>query len=342
MRRLFTFLMILLFAVSACGPQKRPNPTPTPSPSPSPNPNPNPNPTPTPDPTPDPDAYQQALNSITIQELKDNLGALAGFNGRATGTVDNDNAAAFILEKFKAYGLHSEMQKFSASGKNTQNVIGLLDVSSTEYVVVGAHFDHLGAGFPGADDNASGTSAIVELAEALSKVKPYLKRNVIIVAFSAEEMGLLGSEHYVGNAPSVKTTRYMVNLDMVGYLRNKEIEFLGAGSNTKVSAKIKEIAQKNYPDLTPNITNDAGGGSDHVPFIQAGIPAMFLHTGIHENYHTANDTADKINYEGLTSISKISFELVYWLSTGDLSGTYETLLTTPGVDRDHGKADFIR
>lgn len=343
----FYFFIVLFLALTACGPQRRVNPNPTPHPTPGPNPTPTPTPGPNPTPIPD-DLYKQALASITSGELQASVNYLSkDCDGRGTGTPEGDKAAQYVADKFKSYGLEpfdgtNYLQSFDASGKKSANVIGIIKGTTNEYIIIGAHYDHLGKGFPGADDNASGTSAIIEMAEAMSKIKTYLKRSVVLVAFGAEELGLLGSDYYISKpAFDLKQTGYMVNLDMVGYLRNKELEFLGAGSNSTVSNIITTLA-KNYPELQPNITNSAGGGSDHVPFIQAGVPAMFLHTGLHENYHTANDTADKINYEGLTSISKIAFEISYMLSISSLTGTYETSWISSEVEKDHGKEMFLK
>lgn len=211
--------------------------------------------------------------------------------------------------------------------KKTSNVIGLLKVNdSEEHLIVGGHFDHLGYGgigsgslapdlneiHNGADDNASGTSAMIETARELNYYKKILKRNVLFMGFSGEEMGVLGSAHYI-KYPSLPLTQAvaMINFDMVGRLTDQTLTIQGTGT----SSQWESIITKHNSDSTFKIkfVKDGYGPSDHSSFYGAGIPVLFFFTGLHDNYHRPSDDADKINSEGIAQIvsfaSKLAFEI---------------------------------
>lgn len=289
--------------------------------------------------------YEEALDSITLQELKDNLYFLASdrLEGRMSGKKGNVVAAAFIKEKFESFGLDTEYQKFNISRRNpgpnnergddfTQNIFGWIEGNDPslkdQIVVVGAHMDHIGYGpsmsrsrriaiHPGADDNASGTVALMEVAEAFSMLKDKVKRTVVFQAYSAEEMGLIGARYYTNNPtfprdnPDIRKHIFMLNMDMVGYLnRGSYPASWGSGnSSVDVSRYINEL--NGTYNFARNITSRGSGGSDHACFYNKRIPIAFLHTGGHSHYHTPTDTPDKINYEGLERVSKYAFELAW-------------------------------
>lgn len=216
--------------------------------------------------------------------------------------------------------------KVSQQTGKAHNVVGRLpankDGKPTPYaLIIGAHYDHLGMGghgslrpntkaiHPGADDNASGVASIVELAEALTAVKR--KHDVYVVAFSAEESGLLGSTHFVNNAP-IKTEKMvaMLNFDMVGRL-DKALYLGGVGS----AKQFRDMVRKAQHAVALNVQlNDSGyGPSDHLAFYLKRVPVLNFHTGLHGDYHTPNDTADKLNAKGAVSITKFAFELSWRL-----------------------------
>jgi Zn-dependent M28 family amino/carboxypeptidase len=202
-------------------------------------------------------------------------------------------------------------------------------VLKNEYVVIGAHLDHAGTmqrGYTcsfgagndpicnGADDNASGSITVLNQAKALAAVRGSLKRSVIFMWFSGEEEGLLGSAHYVRNpvVPLAKTV-YMINVDMVGYLRTNNATLLALGGGTSNSGKrIIQAAAARYPEIKVRISDNAGGGSDHVNFMGRGIPGVFFHTGVsnNPNYHKTSDSPDKIDYDGMFVANKVIFETV--------------------------------
>lgn len=227
-----------------------------------------------------------------------------------------------------------------SGGKSTYNVIGILDgndkVLKNEAIVIGAHYDHLGRGgqgslaansteiHHGADDNASGTAAIIELARQFAKEKKN-KRTIIFIAFSGEEDGLFGSKYYVSNPvfPLDKTVA-MINLDMVGRLKDGKLTVGGIGTasgwKSLVEAKNPSYAITTNPpkpegylgppvriedfkkQFTLALNEDGFGPSDHSSFYGKQIPVLFFFTGTHLDYHKPSDTADKINYLGLQQI----------------------------------------
>lgn len=305
------------------------------------------------------DTLDRGLMTITTEELSDKLTTIASdrFAGRGTGYTE-ELAAQYIEDKFAEFGITpgyhgSYRQKFSVNrGRGyTWNIVGYLpsnrEFNNDEVVVIGGHYDHLGrrgdAIYNGADDNGSGTAAIIEIAEAFSEIRDHLRRTVVFIAFSAEEIGLYGSKYYVNNPLfPLEDTSYMINLDMIGWLRNKKLDFLGGGSSSYMTYLIEKIS-KRYDSITPRITDSAGGGSDHVPFIRKGVPAVFLHTGLHSVYHRPTDTAEKINYDGLTDVTKVAFELV-WEIAQSAKGNIDWIKPeeTPQWDLDHGVTPFAK
>ncbi|WP_235963178.1 M20/M25/M40 family metallo-hydrolase [Tautonia rosea] len=200
-----------------------------------------------------------------------------------------------------------------------KNVIGVLEGAgplADETVVIGAHYDHLGKGgagslapfssdiHNGADDNASGTSMMLEMARRLAARPDPLPRRVVFMAFSAEERGLLGSRFYVEDQPLIPLdqTVFMFNFDMVGRLNeNRQLTVFGVDSTPGLRELVTAIGSSHGLDLRPNA--QVAGNSDHAPFYERGIPVAFLFTGTHRDYHRPSDTAEKVNYEGMAQIA---------------------------------------
>ncbi len=206
----------------------------------------------------------------------------------------------------------------------TQNVVYLLKgedpILSDEYIVIGAHYDHLGMGGKGtgsrvpdtsvvhygADDNASGVAAIIEIIERLKNSGLKLKRSIIFAAFSGEEMGLLGSKYFVNNSPvELNKIKLMFNLDMVGRLneQTKGLSIGGVGTAENLKEDLEKLS-KNF-DLSIKFSPEGYGPSDHASFYSKNIPVLFFFTGIHDDYHTHRDTPAKINYEGEKTVSDL-------------------------------------
>jgi aminopeptidase YwaD len=204
----------------------------------------------------------------------------------------------------------------------TSNVVaeirGTDPVLKNEYLVIGAHYDHLGMGGPGsgsrqpdtiavhngADDNASGVAAVLELAEALEAERKSLKRSVLFVLFTAEEMGTLGSKYFVDNPiVSIKQIKYMINLDMVGRMKTDEKAISIGGTGTAIG--MEELLNKFAAgrDFTVKMNPEGYGPSDHASFYSKDIPVLFFMAGMHEDYHTPRDDANRLNYGGEKAIA---------------------------------------
>lgn len=201
------------------------------------------------------------------------------------------------------------------------NVIGVLPGTdpalADEAVVIGAHYDHLGLVggviHPGADDNASGTATVVGLARAFAAAGG-TGRTLVFALFGAEELGLIGSGHYVTSPvlPLARTVA-MVNFDMVGRLGDRRINVAGGDSGSDLRALASEAAQKE--GITLNLQGSPYGPSDHSKFYDAGIPVLFFHTGSHDDYHRPTDTADKIDTGGMARTAAIAARVIDRLAT---------------------------
>jgi hypothetical protein len=323
-----------------------------------------------------PKTVEDALNSISLDKLKDNLYYLSSekLEGRMSGKKGNVLAAEFIKNKFEEFGLETIYQKFSIKRLNpgpknekgndfTQNIYAYIEGNDPdlkdEIVVIGAHMDHIGYGpsmsrsrsknqiHPGADDNASGTAALLEIAKAFSILKGQNKRTVVFQAYSAEEMGLIGSRFYCENPlfpkdnPNIKKHVFMLNMDMVGYLNKGTYlaSFNEGDSSIDLGNIIKELDEK-Y-SFANKITSRGSGGSDHACFYNKRIPVAFLHTGGHSHYHTPNDTPDKINYDGLKEIARYAFELSWKVANNEESPKFNhAKFIEMSYEHDHGNPDM--
>ncbi len=222
---------------------------------------------------------------------------------------------SFTIPDFKA---HIKLQ-LEKEFRTTQNVIGFLQGSdpklSKEVVVVGAHYDHIGIKhghiYPGADDNASGTAALLEIAEAFSDMPIRPRRSILFIAFTAEELGLLGSEYYV-NHPWVPLSRTvaMINLDMIGRNEENQVTVIGSNRSPELQA-INEAANREIGLTLLYNGEKYFSRSDQANFARNGIPVIFYNTDTHEDYHQPTDTPEKINAIKMTRIARLAF-LVAW------------------------------
>jgi hypothetical protein len=195
--------------------------------------------------------------------------------------------------------------------KMVPNVAAYLAGESNEYVILGAHFDHLGMGtfasmapdmagkaiHPGADDNASGTAGVIELARYFAS-RPKPKRGLLFLNFSGEEMGLLGSSAYVAH-PLLPLDRAvaMINMDMIGRIRDGKVFVGGTATGTTLKALL-DAESPRFPKLKLDLTEQGGyGSSDHQSFTVARVPVLFFFSGLHADYHKPGDTPDKIDAE---------------------------------------------
>lgn len=221
--------------------------------------------------------------------------------------------------------------------KTTKNVVGLFPGSNPnkakEVLVVGAHYDHLGLGghgslepeygliHNGADDNASGTSGVLELAEKVTANKGQFSRSILFMAFGAEEIGTLGSQYYVKNPIlPLEDTVSMINMDMIGRLREDRAVIFGMGTASEWTDMIDKINES----YALTLTYDQGGygPSDHMPFYSKDIPVLFFFTGAHEDYHRASDDIEKLNYEGQKTLLDFIYETMEAIDTNDMRPTF--------------------
>ncbi len=239
----------------------------------------------------------------------------------------------------------------------TSNVIGFVEgsdpVLKNEIIVIGAHYDHLGWGGPesgsrmpdtiavhnGADDNASGVAAIMEIAQKVASQRNEFKRSLLIIAFSAEEMGLLGSKYFV-NHPAFKLNQLkaMINLDMIGRMKDDQsLLIAGVGTSLESESLLKSL-EENDKSLRFGYSPDGYGPSDHAAFYAEKVPVFFISTGAHDEYHTPFDDADKINYDGEKKIADYTYTLVKTLANQEQNLTYQESDMTD--QRQRGRRGF--
>ncbi|MGO4773404.1 M20/M25/M40 family metallo-hydrolase [Flavobacterium sp. W22_SRS_FK3] len=263
--------------------------------------------------------------------------------GRFPGTKGNNDAAVYIKKYFKKYGLKKfngsyeqpftlfvkeGINKMRSDSVTTKNVFGFIEGSDeklkNEFIVIGAHYDHWGWGgaesgskkkdtvaiHNGADDNASGVSALLCILEQVSKLDVKPKRSIIFVSFSGEEEGLLGSKYFVNHLPVQKqAVKVMLNMDMVGRLnQEKQIYMGGAGTFSNGVELMQKLGENS--GLNPVVHAGDVGGSDHVSFYKSSISAVGFHTGGHPQYHTPEDDIDLINSDGGALVVKYIYNVL--------------------------------
>lgn len=266
-----------------------------------------------------------------------NLLASDKMKGRGTGSHENDKAARYIRKHFKKLHLSplgdngSYQQHFTAKVKRVvvpdslrkaSNIIGFLNNNAPYTIIIGAHYDHLGMGnqgsskaenpnnqiHNGADDNASGVAGLLELARYFVKNDKKEAYNFLFIAFGAEELGLLGSRHFVNN-PTIPLEKinFMSNMDMIGrYNPNNGVGIGGYGTSDS------------WPEVFQNVSGNVkfftdaagGGGSDHASFNAKKIPVLFFHTGGHDDYHKPTDDPEKIDSVAEAAILEIQIKLI--------------------------------
>lgn len=262
--------------------------------------------------------------------------------GRQTGSEGELKAADYIAKRFSDLGLEAKgvdgyFQTFSFKPKTDPhqeitytvvgndstitgtNIVGFIDNKAPYTVIVGAHYDHLGYGAEGslyrgeekaihngADDNASGVAVMLNLA---SKLKNTNKgNNYLFIAFSGEEMGLLGSNYFTKNSTiDLSTANYMLNMDMVGRLKqDSTLAVYGVGT----SPMLKQAVNSSNSQFKLLEKESGTGPSDHTSFYNSDIPVLHFFTGQHEDYHKPSDDADRVNYDGMEKISNYIFEII--------------------------------
>lgn len=251
---------------------------------------------------------------LVEQQIADRLLAAGGMPDLKTMQAHIDSAfspRSVILRNTKLSGTVA----FQRNSFNLKNVVAFVPgrgALADEYIVIGAHYDHIGRGaygsrspgsrliHPGADDNASGTAALLELARLFEGRRA--GRSLLFVGFSAEEVGLIGSKYFVENPPvSLSKIKAMINLDMVGRLRSNQLTVGGVGTSAAFGPIIQAVDEQSPLKVT-QAWKDGIAPSDCLPFVQKGIPILFFFTGMHADQHRVSDTPDKINYAGQAQV----------------------------------------
>ncbi len=261
--------------------------------------------------------------------------------GRGFGTLELDKAADYIAKQFKKSGLlpigdveGSYFQSWKELGGDPEveatlkNIVGIIPGKKAKWkeqsVVLGAHYDHLGLGWPdaregnkgkihhGADDNASGIAVLLELARALSESKP--DRTIVFVAFTGEESGLRGSKYFVKHFKKFPINKSIaaINLDTVGRLENKKLMVIGSGSAREWPHIFRGAGYVSGVGIA-NVSKDLGS-SDQKSFLDVGVPAVQIFSGANLDYHNPTDTSDKIDQDGLLKVASVVKEALEYLA----------------------------
>ena len=283
----------------------------------------------------------EAVAQIDTTDVRARIRYLASdeLQGRATPSPGLTMAADYIASEFASFGLEpggesgTFLQWYALQTDNgearAQNVIGILRGSDPalrdSYIVYSAHMDHVGVGRPnaqgdsiynGADDDASGTTAIIEIAQAFASLPERPKRSIAFVAVSGEELGLNGSQAFVSAGPIPAGQMIAnINIDMIG--RNSPDTLVAIGLNySTIGDRAIAVARSN-PELGLAVVNDPWPDerfffrSDHYNFARAGVPAVFFFSGVHEDYHRPSDEPEKINADKAARIARLAFRLGY-------------------------------
>lgn len=276
-------------------------------------------------------AAASAQNGISVSEIKKHIAYLASdeLKGRGTGSEGEKLAAEYIIQNFQKdnltpkgngnsfyYDFHFKPKKADSTQaelpeRNANDIAGYLDNGAENTVIIGAHYDHLGTGedgnsldanslgkiHNGADDNASGTAGVLELARYFSANDRKEKFNFLFICFSGEELGLYGSKKFCEN-PTVDFSKvnYMLNMDMIGRLNDSTMKLIIYGVGT--APDWVSIIDKIPSEFNMKKDSSGIGPSDQTSFYLKNIPALHFFTGQHSDYHKPSDDADKINYEG--------------------------------------------
>lgn len=283
-----------------------------------------------------------AVNSITKEEAKTFVDTLAddSFEGREAGSRGGRAAGNLLMKEMEKHGLipagdgQTYFQTFNGSSRN---ILGLLlgrdPELKNELIVIGAHYDHVGYGrannsfgpfgyvHNGADDNASGVSGLLEVIDAIRRMPEAPRRSILFVFWDAEEQGLLGSYHWL-RAPTLpgKTVVAAINLDMIGRLGSSGLQVYG----TRTAPSLRQIISQANRDEGLKIDFDwkMKADSDHYPFFTRAIPTIMFHTGLHGEYHRPSDDAHLVKSDGIASVSRLVFQVLWSLAERDEIGKF--------------------
>lgn len=356
MRRKWSFLLVGLLLAACTAPMRGaisqnglPEPTveitalpsisfaPTPSPTPQPTTEPISTPTPTPSPAPEPfSGVMTGYESITEKDISSVVDNIAGksIHTRWCGTSGSITAAKYIVEYFADSGVkaigRTYWQKFSYNGRTCRNIVGIIrgtEEKELGYVLIMAHYDSVIEG-PGADDNASGVSAVLEIAQAygvMAKQGIQPRRSIVFILFDAEEAYLKGSQYFVSHSTVPFDKIYTaINMDMIGRNAEDKIYYYGVPNYKEFAERRPELwtalneANKlaGMELTTPPSSSKSFWRTDQWPFYEAGMHrVLLLNSGKHDEYHTSRDTLNKLNYVKIRNVAQLVF-LVSWQLAG--------------------------
>jgi Zn-dependent M28 family amino/carboxypeptidase len=264
------------------------------------------------------------IDEITAESVYAHVAELASdaYQGREAGTPGADKAADYIAKKLSDWKLAPAgvrgmfFQPFDANGKATKNVLAFIQGSHTtlknEFVLIGAHYDHIGVGGRGedtinngADDNASGTAAVLEIARAMASQKERPARSVLFAFWSGEEKGLLGSKYFVDH-PTVNLRNVIacLNLDMVGRNAEDAIDIEGTGCSNDLKACFERVNLKKIFAKISYQVKEVKQDTDHYWFYATGIPAVEFFSGYHADYHKPGDESEKVVKKKLERVGR--------------------------------------
>jgi hypothetical protein len=283
--------------------------------------------------------------------------ALLAPSGKRLSDLQRAIDRGLTPQSFPLPGVTVKMEVSLVRERGTaKNVVGILQGADPklkdEAVVIGAHYDHLGRGgegslapdevgqiHPGADDNASGTVGVMALARAFASAGR-LPRTLVFAAFAGEEMGLLGSSHYVKQSPfPMERTILMLNMDMIGRLRDKKLYISGVDSGTGLRQLVTDAAQG--LGLSLQLRGDPYSPSDHTAFYTAERPVLFLFTGAHSDYHRPTDTWEKLNPQGLETVTAFAARVITAVAREPGPPAYVKLQAPPSRTRGGGYGPFF-
>ena len=301
------------------------------------------------------------------ERLTRHVYTLAGdsLRGRRAGSDDAAKAAAYIVAQFEEIGIQpfydeGWYQPFERGSNTYKNVVGVIPgndpVLKDEYIIIGAHYDHLGIMndqiYNGADDNASGTATIIDVARILKSQQNQLKRSVIVAAFDAEELGLWGS-NYLARQLDLSKVKLMMSVDMVGWLETgKTLRLQGAAAIKNGKHILREEAEKMRIDIKPkDFETSILGATDTQGFAQRGVATLYVTTGLKSPYHKPEDDPELIDYEGLDKVADYMADLTMRCATDEgfapsgkispiHSGKRKTLEIVPTVSLVNGNVAF--
>jgi hypothetical protein len=276
-------------------------------------------------------AFAVAMESIRQDDLTEEIALLADdkMQGREAGTPCGRKAGDILAEKFRELGLKPlgpQGSYFQHFGEGFRNVLGWLPGSDPElrdeFILVGAHYDHIGVRTKeidgkkveqicnGADDNASGTSSVLELAEAMTIMPVRPKRSILFALWDAEEKGLIGSRHFA-KYPRIAMNRIVggINLDMIGSLRDETLFVIGSRSGLGFRERICRLNEET--NLRLEFPKRMWYNSDHAPFYRQGVPVVFFFTGFTDTYHRPEDDLERLNLSGLVKVNRLALRLLW-------------------------------